>query len=74
MLANWTNLWGLCSNYNVTTVAALPHSYATLFEYFHCFDVVKKLAVSFFMLFFNSTYATGLLSKLMKSFFICFLS
>ena len=73
MDAYWANIWCLCTNYDMTTVSAFPNCNATLFKHFLFFNICKKFSISFFMMLFNSTYASELFSKFMKTFFISFL-
>lgn len=72
VVANRADARSLFSNYNVSTVRALPDAVSVLREYHLVLNVFQKLAVALFVMFLNFSYAFEFSSNLVKSFFTSF--
>ena len=66
MLADRANLRSLGSYYDMSAVTALPDGNAALLKHLHGLHVAQKLAVALLVHLLNDSYATELLSDIIR--------
>ena len=70
MIADGANLGGLCTHYEMTAVAALPHYNSALFKYGLCLNIVEQGAVALLVALLDGGYASELLCQLVEALFV----
>ena len=74
MCAGGAELGGVCTNNDMSAVAAFPNLYLALCEYSRSFNVAKQSAISLLVMSLNFSYKTELLRKLVEALLVSGLS